>query len=78
MERRKANNRRLSRVSRVNRRNRRRALLAEIEANELTLSQAGAALDWQMAEMAAWQVQIEEKLKFREELRAMQCPDAVE
>ena len=75
MERRKANNRRLSRVSRVNRR---RALLAEVEANELTLSQAGAALDWQMSEMATWQVQIEEKLKLRKELRAMQCPDAVE
>ena len=76
--RRKANNRRLSRISRVNRRNKRRALLADVEANELSLSQAGAALDWQLAEKATWQVQIEEMLKLREELRAMRYPGGVE
>ncbi len=70
------NNRHLSRVARINRRVKRRALLAEIETNEMTLAQAGAALDWQVAEVAAWQVQIEEKLKLREVLKAMQPPDA--
>ena len=76
-ERRRANNRRLSRVARTNRCNKRRALLAEIEANEATLAQAGEALDWQGAEVATWQVHIEEMLKLREMLKAMRSTDAI-
>ncbi len=76
-ERGRANTRHLSRVKRINKRAKRKALLAEIEANKLTLEQAGAALEWQMAEMACWQVQMEEKLKLREMLRTMQPPGAI-
>ena len=72
--RRKANNRRLSRISCLNRNNRRRALLAEVETNKLSLDQAGAALDWQLAEKAALQVQIEEMLELLANLRAMRYP----
>ena len=76
-ERRRANNRRLSRVSRTNRCNKRRALLAEVEANEATLAQAGEALDWQEAEVATWQVHIVEMLRLREMLKAMRSADVI-
>ena len=49
-------------------------MLAEVETNELSLAQAGAALDWQLAEKATLQVQIEEMLKLRANLRAMRYP----
>ena len=65
-----------SRAERVNSRNERRALLAEIASNELTLEQAGAALEWHLAERACWQAKIEEKLKLHEMLRSMQ-PGAI-
>ena len=74
-ERRRINNRRLARVSRTNRLNRHRALVAEVEANEATLAQAGEALDWQKAEVATYQVQIVEMLKLREMLKAMRSAD---
>ena len=61
-----------SRAERVNSRNERRALLAEIASNELTLEQAGAELEWHLAEKACWQAKIEEKLKLHEVLRSMQ------
>ena len=76
-ERRRANNRRLSRVARTNRCNKRKALLAEIEANEATLAQAGEALDWQGAEVATWQEHIVEMLKLSEMLKAMRPTDAI-
>ena len=76
-ERRRVNNRRLSRVSRTNRCNKRRALLAEVEANEATLAQAGEALDWQEAEVATWQVHMVEMLRLREMLKAMRSADAI-
>ena len=76
-ERRRVNNRRLSRVSRTTRCNKRRALLAEVEANEATLAQAGEALDWQEAEVATWQVQIVEMLRLREMLKAMRSADVI-
>ena len=53
-------------------------MLAEIEANEATLAQAGAALDLQMAEVATWQVELEEKLKLREMLKAMRPTGAID
>ena len=65
-----------SRAERVNSRNERRALLAEIASNELTLEQAGAELEWHLAERACWQAKIEEKLKLHEMLRSMQ-PGAI-
>ena len=74
-ERRRINNRRLAHVSRTNRLNRHRALVAEVEANEATLAQAGEALDWQKAEVASYQVQIVEMLKLREMLKAMRSAD---
>ena len=76
-ERRRVNNRRLSRVSRTTRCNKRRALLAEVEANEAALAQAGKALDWQEAEVATWQVQIEEMLRLRELLKAMRSANVI-
>ncbi len=76
-ERGRANPRHLSCVEHINKRAKRKALLAEIEANELTLEQAGAALEWQLAEMACWQAKIEEKLQLREMLRTMQPPGAI-
>ena len=63
--RRQINNRWTAAASRTNRYNRRTALLAEIEANELRLAQVEEALNWQQAEKAAWQVQMEEVLIIR-------------
>ena len=74
-ERRRINNRRLAHVSSTKRLNRHRALVAEVEANEATLAQAGKALDWQKAEVATYQVQIVEMLKLREMLKAMRSAD---
>ena len=76
-ERRRVNNCRLSRVSRTTKCNKRRALLAEVEANEAALAQAGKALDWQEAEVATWQVQIEEMLRLREMLKAVRSADVI-
>ena len=76
-ERRRVNNCRLSRVSRTTKGNKRRALLAEVEANEAALAQAGKALDWQEAEVATWQVQIEEMLRLREMLEAMRSANVI-
>ena len=76
-ERRRVNNCRLSRVSRTTKCNKRRALLAEVEANEAALAQAGKALDWQEAEVATWQVQIEEMLRLREMLKAMRSANVI-
>ena len=76
-ERRRVNNCRLSRVSRTTKCNKRRALLAEVEANEATLAQAGKALDWQEAEVATWQVQVEEMLRLREMLKAMRSANVI-
>ena len=61
--RRKAKNRQSAQKSRLNRNDRRGALAATVKMNQLSLAQAEAALEWQLAEKAAFQVQIEEMLE---------------
>ena len=73
--RRKAGNRRSAHESRINRSDRRGALAATIESNQISLAQAGAALEWELAGKAAIQVQIEEMLKLMANLRALRHPD---
>ena len=73
--RRKAKNRRSAHESRINRDDRRGALAATVESNQISLAQAGAALEWELAGKAAIQVQIEEVLKLMANLKAMRHPD---
>ena len=69
--RRKEKNRRSAYKSRLNRDDRRNALVATVEMNQLSLAQAGATLEWELAGKAAIQVQIEEVLELMANLKAM-------
>ena len=61
--RRKAKNRQSAQKSRLNRNDRRGALAATVKMNQLSLAQAETTLERQLAEKAAFQVQIEEMLE---------------
>ena len=73
--RRKPGNRRSARESRIKRSDKREALAATIESNQITLAQAGATLEWELAGKAAYQVQVEEMLKLMANLKALRHQD---
>ena len=65
-------NRQSAAKSRHNRDKRCKALAADVHENQLSLASAEASLEWELAGNAAIQVQIEEILKLRASLKALQ------
>ena len=72
--RRKAMNRESAARSHRDRIGRGEALAAEVEGNQAYLDEVTATLEWELAGKAAMQVQVEEIIKLRTNLKALRLP----